>query len=109
MWRALKRFVLPTSVTGELVRALDAIWEWSRQFDRQPWLDGVLLTGLELGTAGTTHSHKLGRVPRGFIVLRGQCDPTSGAAAGVGMNTATDKTIVLTATADGFTVDLWVY
>lgn len=102
-WRALKRFVLPTGVQAELARALDAIWEWSHQVERWPWRDGVAVTVDFAGSATATVQHKLGRTPRGFVVIN-----ASGNQAAVVKTDADARTITLAGTA-GLEVELWVF
>ena len=66
----LKRLVLDT-VDEAIKQAFDRVWEWTEQFSpkRLPWLDGVMVE-TQLASGDNTVEHKLGRVPRGFFVLK---------------------------------------
>lgn len=102
-WRALKRFVLPSGIAGELLRAFDAIWDWSHQLERWPWRDGVRLE-VDFGGGATANvQHKLGRTPRGFIVIN-----ATGSQGAIVKTDADEKTITLTGAA-GLVVELWVF
>jgi hypothetical protein len=48
--------------------ALDRVYEWSDQFRRIPWLDGVMVE-TTLAAGDNDVEHKLGRTPQGFIVV----------------------------------------
>lgn len=69
--KALKRIALDTVDAGVKL-ALERIWEWTEQFapSRIPWLDGVVVGPfVTVGAGNVTLDHKLGRMPRGFIVI----------------------------------------
>lgn len=67
--KALKRIALD-GVDQVLKLAFDRVHEWADQFRRIPWLDGVLVGPVQaVGAGNVTVEHKLGRTPRGFLVI----------------------------------------
>jgi len=80
--KGIKRVALE-SVETVLKLGIERIWEWSEQFTRIPWLDGVIVGPLQtIGAGNVTIEHKLGRVPRGFIVIANEA-ATAGALPSV--------------------------
>ncbi len=66
--KPLKRI---SEIVDERVKlAFDRVYEWAEQFRRIPWLDGVMVGPVQtIGAGNVVLEHKLGRVPRGFIVV----------------------------------------
>jgi hypothetical protein len=101
--KALRRFR-----TGDenLDRLQDALQEWARQLDRNPWLDGVLLEGVALAAGTNVITHKLGRALRGWWLVR---RVRAGGAANYPSELASDEdTLTLDATG-AETVSIWVW
>lgn len=66
--KAIKRIALE-SVDQVVKFAFDRVYEWAEQFRRIPWLDGVTVQVQTVGAGSVTVEHKLGRTPRGFILI----------------------------------------
>lgn len=82
----------------------DRIRDVGTVLDEIPILNGALVEGISLtGSADNVISHKLGRVPRGWIVTRAQT------AVPLLYETArSDKAITLFAASSG-TADIWFF
>ncbi len=97
----------PAMLPGYLDRMRTALWDnWRSQV--AGFLNGDLITGQAIAVGDTQLSHRLGRVPRGYIILREQ-----GASLGLYTTEAnwasrTDALVTLTAGSAGF-VDLYFY
>lgn len=66
--KPIKRIALD-AVDVVIQQALSRVWEWSDQFRRIPWLDGVVCQVQSIAAGFVDIEHKLGRKPRGFIVI----------------------------------------
>lgn len=70
---------------------------------KQPLLNGILLTGVELGVGNTVLNHKLGRIPQGWIIT--DIDGTAEIYRNAAFNNLT-----LTLNSDtAIVVGLWVF
>lgn len=91
----------------KLSRQFDAITEWARPVTNSAILDGVLVEQIALGAGTVTQvQHMLGRVPRGWAVVRRSADARVWDAPEG--SPASDKLLALRANA-AVTVSLWVF
>ena len=74
------------------------------QFLNNPLLNGVLLTGVELGSTATQVPHSLGREPQGWIIVNKNADANVWQSS----KDLSKAFVTLQASAD-VTVDLWVF
>jgi hypothetical protein len=72
------------------------------QLNKKPIIDGILLEGLTITSGSSTIEHKLGRIPRGYLVV------ASTAAVNVYNGSMTQYLIPLVSDADA-TISLWVF
>ena len=91
----------------ELRRVQDEVALGFQQVDRQPFMNGVILTGTVLASGTDTKvNHGLGRVPQGFVIL------AKNATADVWTSTTTNPrpelTIILKSSA-AVTVTVWIF
>lgn len=54
----------------DLALVLSILKEWAKQLNDNPLLDGRLFQNLTISTSGKAISHNLGRVPKGWIIVR---------------------------------------
>ncbi len=86
-------------------RLEDSVLEWSKQFDRNPWLDGVLIENRSLVAGANVITHKLGRAPRGWWLMKRK----RAAAANYPAETASDINTLTLDSSVTDTVTIWVW
>jgi hypothetical protein len=92
----------------ELRRVQDEVALGFQQVDRQPFMNGVILTGVVLAASSTDNlvNHGLGRVPQGFVIL------SKNATADIWTSTTTNPrpelTLILRSSA-AITATIWIF
>ena len=79
-----------------------AVEDTVSQLNQVPILDGILLTDVSVGTSQTIVNHKLGRKPRGYMVV------SQSALATVANQAFTSDAIPMVASTP-VTLSLWVF
>lgn len=105
--KAIKRIALD-KVDQAIKFAFDRVWEWSEQFSsqRMPWLDGVLVeVAFPFGGNTQPIEHKLGRVPRGFIVINSE----GAASQNLPSIVSKDAKFMVLNASGGMVLTLWVW
>jgi hypothetical protein len=100
--RALRRH---RTGDANLDRLQDDLQEWAEQFNKVPFLDGVLVETL-LAAGANVITHKLGRTPRGWFLTRRL---RAGGAASYPAETASDINTLTLDAAGAEVVAIWVF
>lgn len=90
-------------VDNSLNQFQDSVGEVVNQLNQNPILNGVLLTGVNVGITLTNVNHKLGRKPQGYIVVK------QSAYSIIWSGEFTDEVIPLVASPNAITINLWVF
>lgn len=104
---AIETFKKHSSENQDLNKVQSNIEQFVKQFSLNPLLDGVLVKNIAL-TSSTTNvvSHKLGRKPIGFLVVRKRANSVVWDEQDD--NKKPESTLLLNCSAN-VTIDLWVF
>lgn len=102
-----KKLIAPPkdNVTGELLnRVQDNVVEGFKVLEKFPFLNGILLENVVLSTGDNEMSHRLGKAPKGVIVVKS----TGATSIYLKDSKIADRLMIVNSSAD-VTVNLFVF
>lgn len=91
-------FRLPNRIGG-----LDALFDWASELVDVPLLGGRLVEDVSVDTTGVVVNHRLGREPRGVLVVK------NSTTASYQTDAFSKTTLTITASSGTSTVSIWVF